>query len=196
MVEPIFGDSIDRELDRVRDVVDYALDDLCERDRHLLDPTVDINERSITHRLGMHLQRYFGDRWDVDCEYNRNLNSNNASENVKRLPPDIPRQKVDWRDTNGITIYPDIIVHRRGVNTHNLLVVEVKKQNGQPSEWDLEKLRRLQATRADVERIESQVDPYDMWYRYTLFIRFEQREGLPWPQKIWNDWQSNNWQNK
>jgi len=180
---------------RVRDVVNRALDDLCERDRHLLDPDVNIKERSITHRLGMYLQRYFGDRWDIDCEYNRNLDGNN----IKRLPPppSTPDQAADWTDTKGRTIYPDIIVHQRGVNTHNLLVVEVKKQNSGDSQWDFEKVKRLQADYAHLEQIEAQkADPYNMRYRYTLFIRFKKRNGRPWPKQIWNDWQTKNWQDE
>lgn len=43
---------------------------LLEHDDYLL--VLDVNERSITHRLGMYYQFIFPD-WDVDCEFNKNL---------------------------------------------------------------------------------------------------------------------------
>ena len=64
---------------------------LYRHDRELLD--VDANERSITHKLAEHLQREFPG-WHVDCEYNR----------VGREP----------RRLEAKTVFPDIIVHRRG----------------------------------------------------------------------------------
>ena len=85
-----------------------------DRERDLL--VVDANERSLTHKLAEHLQAAFSD-WNVDCEYNRLGNK------VKRLPH--PRPSTT-DDTEGRTIFPDIIVHRRQMN-ENLLAVEVKK---------------------------------------------------------------------
>lgn len=56
-----------------------ALEKLILHDAYLL--KIDSNERSITHRLGMYLQEEF-ERWDVDCEYNRDYDSPDL---VKRL---------------------------------------------------------------------------------------------------------------
>ena len=64
---------------------------------------VDANERSLTHKLAEQLQLVFPD-WDVDCEYNRIVDG------VKRLPKP---EHVETNDTQGRTIFPDIIVHRR-----------------------------------------------------------------------------------
>lgn len=62
--------------------------------------------------------------WDVDCEYNRDSNV------PKRLQSSLfQRDSNDvapHRDTEGKTVFPDIIVHKRGTQV-NLLVVEVKK---------------------------------------------------------------------
>ena len=43
---------------------------LLEHDDYLL--ALDVNERSITHRLGMYYQFIFPE-WNVDCEFNKNL---------------------------------------------------------------------------------------------------------------------------
>jgi hypothetical protein len=93
-----------------------------ERERGLLEANA--NERSITHKIAEHLQRAFPD-WHVDCEYNR------LGYKVKRLPP---VEDTTTGDTEGRTIFPDIIVHRRG-QKDNLLVIEVKKTtNTQPGD--------------------------------------------------------------
>lgn len=48
--------------------ISSGLDTLKQTDGYLLG--IDVNERAITHRLGMHYQELFPD-WHVDCEYNR-----------------------------------------------------------------------------------------------------------------------------
>jgi len=52
----------------LRTKVANAISCLLEIDSYLLE--IDVNERTITHRLAMYLQEEFED-WDVDCEYNR-----------------------------------------------------------------------------------------------------------------------------
>jgi len=103
----------------VRDALVYALSRLYEADSHLL--LKDVNERSITHCLAMHVRERFPENWDVDCEYNR------SGRERKRLPIDPVLVSSD--DTTGKTVYPDIIVHHRGQTGRgaNLLVVEAKK---------------------------------------------------------------------
>ena len=84
-----------------------ALCGFFESDRDLLERCA--NERSITHKLAEHLQCQF--EWlRVDCEYNRHGLC------VKRL--DGPTK-----------VYPDIVVHRRGDDKCNLLVIEAKKSD-------------------------------------------------------------------
>lgn len=113
-----------------------AIERLWEHDRHLL--TTDVNERSITHHLANHLQQEF-QNWNVDVEYNRD------DRDIKRLSIPIElsgeaaENNVSRKDTNAVTVYPDIIVHRRGTNDNNLLVVEVKKRGG-GNELDQKKL--------------------------------------------------------
>ncbi len=94
-----------------------AIERLQEHYMYLL--TTDANERSITHHLAVYLQQEF-QCWDVDVEYNRD------GHGVKRLSLGLPSAPSE--DTNAVTVYPDIVVHRRGDNDYNLLVVEVKKR--------------------------------------------------------------------
>lgn len=78
-----------------------------------------LNERTITGQFAVHLRPEFN-RWDVDCEYNRDGHL------VKKA--------------NGEIVVPDIIVHHRGT-ADNLLVIEVKKSNSRVrDEEDLSKL--------------------------------------------------------
>jgi hypothetical protein len=90
-----------------------------------------VNERSMTHKLAEYLQPLFPG-WHVDCEYNRK-----GHDNTKTLHLPIEGTKTD--DTEARTVFPDIIVHRRG-GPENLLVVEVKKSTNRAHQFDLQKL--------------------------------------------------------
>jgi len=93
--------------------------------------TMDVNERSISHRLAIYLEKYFPG-WNVDCEYNRD------HDDPKRL--NIQRRNIRSDDTQATTVYPDIIIHRRGTK-ENYVVIEMKKTSSQESdEHDLGKL--------------------------------------------------------
>lgn len=96
---------------------------------------VDVNERSLTHHLAVHIAPYF-DQWHTDCEYNR------LGDKVKNLPR--PEEFKTYPDeTSAMTIFPDIIVHRRRT-LYNCAVVEVKKAgNKKGLDLDAEKLRGL-----------------------------------------------------
>lgn len=84
----------------------------------------DMNEVAITHKLGCYLQNKYKNI-NVDCEYNRN------HDNPKQI-------QQNGQNRN---IKPDIIVHRRGSNDFNFLVIEAKKSNNSQRENDLEKLQ-------------------------------------------------------
>src|SRR3989344_3962315 len=76
----------------------------------------DIHERSLTHRLAFYLESsgYFNG-YSIDCEYNR--------------------RGIDIKtDDYGKRIYPDIIVHVRGLSDSNLIIIEAKKFNDHNSE--------------------------------------------------------------
>ncbi|GHC39031.1 hypothetical protein [Aidingimonas halophila] len=133
------------------EMVIEAFRKLMKIDSYLLE--VDANERSISHRLGLHLQSFFPD-WDVDCEYNRD------GVEPKRigyldLHPD------GAEDTEARTVFPDIIVHKRDSQT-NYLVIEIKKSSSIVDRAiDYQKLRGYKR---------------DLGYQYALFFEVGVRE--------------------
>ena len=121
-----------------------ALHDFYAREAHLLEK--DLGERTLTHRLAVHLEKQFPG-WDVDCDYNR------LGERTLRLPKGTV---VSTDDPLGKSIYPDIVVHQREI-PNNLLAVEVRKAaNHQPPEHDQHKLRAL-------------TDPH-LWFAYWIGV--------------------------
>lgn len=123
---------------------------------------IGVNERSLTHRLAMHIQQhlrvheqYFLD-CDVDCEYNRSLDE------IKRLASVAPGL-VSPENVDAVTIYPDILIHRRirQFRDNNILVIEVKK-NYEPSALDIEKLSKLTKGQTKYE------------YQFGVFLGFDQ----------------------
>jgi hypothetical protein len=85
----------------------------------------------------------------VDCEYNKHEDKEKRLGDDKKMLEllqqkynvDQLTKKLD--DTNAVTVYPDIIVHARGVDNCNLLVIEIKKStntNAWYREFDKEKL--------------------------------------------------------
>lgn len=120
--------------DRIKTAINNALADLVEKDTYLL--KMDANERSLTHRLAIYLEEEILEEepgWNVDCEYNRDIEATETPYS-KRLsldgiPP--PQDYISpYEDENATTVFPDIIVHKRGKSgdqNGNLIVIEVKK---------------------------------------------------------------------
>lgn len=94
---------------------------------------VSANERAITHRLAIYLEAHFPE-YHVDCEYNRDGVGPKVlyelTANMQEVLPD---------DDNASTVFPDVIVHRRGTDD-NLLVIEAKKTNFRGDDFDERKL--------------------------------------------------------
>jgi hypothetical protein len=123
---------------------------LLDNDLYLLE--VDANERAISHWLGTYIQKLFPE-WNVDCEYNRN------GHDPKRLGLKV--EGVETDDDQGRTVYPDIILHKRGGK--NYLVIEIKKRSSHLSnEFDIEKLKRFKL---------------ELNYEYALFLMFQTRQN-------------------
>ncbi len=142
-----------------------ALDKLVKKDCFLL--TNDVNERSISHKLAEHLSVEFK-KWDVDCEYNRDGHLPKRLQGIGQEAP------APMDDTEGKTVYPDIIVHKRGNPNkkpylNNLLVVEVKKASN-PDGIDFDR-QKLQAFKKE------------LGYRYAASIIFR-NTGVKKPYKL------------
>lgn len=139
---------------RIETALNGAIDQLLRCDSDLL--YNDVNERSISRRLANYLEPYFFG-WNVDCEYNRN------HADPKRLY--IQPRQVTSDDLQATTVYPDIIVHKRGSN-ENLLVIEMKKTTS--SERDNYDLGKLIAFKEQLH------------YQYAIFVKVQtiQRAGI------------------
>ena len=146
--------------DSINEHLEAALSRLARHDSLLF--THDANERSICFRLAFYLQLQFRD-FHVACEYNRH---HNDPRHIKRLHnPDLfrlARRKPKLAETDSLTVFPDIIVHRRETD-QNLLVIETKKTTSNiPEDFDRAKLA---AYRDEIH------------YRFAKFIRFGTRPG-------------------
>jgi hypothetical protein len=93
---------------KIRQRLDSAIAVFLANDAHLL--RVRTSERSMCHKLAEAIQQVFRS-WHVDCEYNRD----------GKLPKELP--KIGYDEDH--SVFPDIIVHRRGI-PENLLVIEAK----------------------------------------------------------------------
>lgn len=126
------------EMVRLLIKVKKAIAVLLKKDKDLFD--INVNERSITHKLAEYLQLEFPD-YNVDCEYNRHLDM------VKYLH--VPNEEIGWDDIEAKTVFPDIVVHKRKTDEYNLLVIEIKKvrnleemeNNSRKLEFDKQKLK-------------------------------------------------------
>ncbi len=125
----------------VREKIERALKKLLKFDSQLL--SFDVNERSITHRLAIYLEDEFPE-YHVDCEYNRDVKDPKRINKIKEKANMTENPNDPIADTNAVSVYPDIIVHRRGKND-NFLVIEVKKtknrNQSEEEEKDKAKLR-------------------------------------------------------
>ena len=155
------GDFEVPDREQIEEMIDEVVERLFKDDCDLL--ALDVNERAVSHRLACYLQQLLPD-WHVDCEYNR------ARDLPKRLRLTV--EKVDTDNLEARTVYPDVIVHKRGTD-ENLLVIEMKKAgNTQKDEHDRRKLRAFRD---------------QMYYRYTLFLKLSLDGGRPGVVCEWLD---------
>jgi hypothetical protein len=139
-------------LGKLKVAIDKAFSKLLERDRILLEN--DLHERAITHWFAVYLDdeiqsSFPGKDYNVDCEYNRDITRNN--EWTKRAFILKDKMIPEFREVSSNqaqdyfgerSVYPDIIVHKRGSNASNLLVMEIKKSSSNLSrEFDIQKLK-------------------------------------------------------
>lgn len=118
-----------------------AIQKFLRKDLHLL--KVRCSERSVCHKLAEHLNSAFRN-WDIDCEYNRN--------------GDIPKKIMFLRRSEEQSVYPDIIIHKRGLKK-NLLVIEAKRIDTS------EVLREY-----DKQKLEAYLSEHN--YRYAVSLEF------------------------
>ncbi|WP_412983939.1 hypothetical protein [Pontimicrobium sp. IMCC45349] len=129
----------------VRQILNKAIDKLFEVDSYLLNKKYDINERTVSHRLALHLNEHFAETdYNVDIEYNRIREEYGNIEDVGNLMG----KKLHWENSdeasgeNSRFVFPDIIVHKRDKHD-NLIEIEIKMawKNGK-KQYDLDKINQ------------------------------------------------------
>jgi hypothetical protein len=122
-------------MDLLKQSIVSAIDELYKKDKYLIaykpiDAKNDkhVSERSVVFRIGVYLEKYLhSDKrlhgYKLDVEYNR------KGYGKKTLPC----------SPNGT--YPDLIIHKRGKQDYNLIVIEFKTWWNRNNSQDIEKLR-------------------------------------------------------
>jgi len=150
---------------QIEEIVEESLKMLYKKDKHLIyheykNGVCEYNhgsERGIVFRFGIYFDKFFNEKktqkqnitidYSIDVEYNRNKNDS------KRLP--------NWE--NGC--YPDFIVHERGTNNNNLLILEFKTW------WNTYQIN-------DENKIKQFLDPNGEYkYRYGATVLIEKKKG-------------------
>lgn len=149
--------------EEIENRIDIAVDMLKCKDLFLLQK--DVNERGITHKLAEYLQQQFPE-YNVDCEYNRMKNQKMDDKYItKKL--NLPIVDLRSNDTTAKTVYPDIIIHKRGTE-NNLVVIEIKKKlSDEDKKYDINKLEAFKK---------------QLGYKNSLFIEFDNKGNF---EKKW-----------
>lgn len=116
----------------LEELIKKSLDDLYHNDEYLIKHRV--AERDITSKFAHYFQNNMRETiiadYDVDCEYNRD--------------------GYGMKNIDGTLVYPDFILHKRGTNDSNLLIIEFKTWWNSDNREDIEKLKAMMSN----------------WYRY------------------------------
>lgn len=120
-------------LNQLKEIVSQALDELYFKDDYLIKngskSNSHLSERSIMFRLGIYIDRIMGEKFNVDTEYNRN------GADLKRYC------NIDINKDKEVCCVPDIIIHKRGNNDNNILIIEIKPWWNQDNKTDIIKLK-------------------------------------------------------
>jgi hypothetical protein len=167
------------ELDAMQERVNAALRDLHEHDDYLL--IHDLHERTIAHKLAGYLQAHFSQH-QVDCEYNGNCESESGRKVIYTLNNELnairarvqPGEESSVEEEESLRVYPDIIIHRRGENNHNLLIIEIKKSsNRRHQQFDKDKLQAFTSSSCEFQ------------FRYGLFLEIGTVDRVNQNSKMW-----------
>lgn len=152
-----------------------ALKELLKKDEWLLQH--DLSEQSISHKLGEYLQYLFND-FNVDCEYNGNVDDPSERKKIYLVKELLEKQGLlkekerDEVESEIIerSVFPDIIIHRRGTNEFNLCIIEAKKSTSTvPFNYDYCKLNAYTINSTG----------NNLNYQIGLFIKLNTRVNTP-----------------
>lgn len=159
--------------DQILDCIENTIKSVYQFDNQLI--KFDVHEQAFAHRFAVYIERNIDlltpvKKYAVDCEYNRaptdlEIIFKNAD---GTFPISIPSIDEYTKKNNIRIIRPDIIVHRRGTNKKNLIVIEIKKD----ANSGLTKI-------TDAEKIELITSPTnDLKYKYGFEIRYSKSKML------------------
>lgn len=115
----------------LENAINTALDTLYENDKYLIDSH--LHEQCIAFRFGLYLYQLIQKtpwcEYNLDMEYNKNMGSGKY----------IPSRRKGVR--------PDLILHKRDSNQHNILIIEFKKGENKS------------LLKSDVKKISDFIDP-------------------------------------
>ncbi len=167
------------KFEEIENLVRQSLSDLYDHDLILLKHNV--CERSITHRLAIHIEKRILElddnevcRLNVDCEYNRNVVGRLGAPKSLIFESEDQHEKANKfgrqsEEVLEVSSYPDIIVHHRGDNDYNLLVIEVKKTSSRIRDsHDIKKIKAF--TKKDEHN--------EYGYSYGVFIKLDTRDPV------------------
>jgi hypothetical protein len=126
------------------------------------------SERALCHRLAIYLEQELPPAdyaRSVDCEYNR-VGTPGAEDRVKRFRRSCQCFDEEQERRRG-GVFPDIIVHERGEQRNNSLVVEAKLASALSEE----------SLRVDLCKLHTYVA--ELEYRHAAFVLLEDRAGSP-----------------
>ncbi|MGB7533036.1 MAG: hypothetical protein WA977_08715 [Halobacteriota archaeon] len=156
----------------INDRIEIALSIVLKNDAYLLQKN--INERTIAHKLATYLQYTFPE-YHVDCEYNGNVLGDNEKKYIILLKKDLqrllpkPKEEIIDKEIIERLVYPDIVIHKRGI-PENLCIIEIKKSTSKiPSDYDELKLKCYTSNDND----------NDLKYKLGIFIKFSAGVSKP-----------------
>ena len=176
------------EFDQINALVAESLKDLLLYDYILLEN--DVGERAITHRLAIYLEQRLRSlnlegfsNLSVDCEYNRNSKSDEPYSPKRLVLESYELHKItdnyaQYSDERlAVSCYPDIIIHKRGCNKKNLLIIEVKKTTSRikDDKFDIRKIKAF--------TVKDEQNEYD--YQFGVFIKLDTRTPTNHPACEW-----------
>lgn len=136
------------EIENLEKYVKQAMKELYNKDRILLKDNV--SERCLVYNFARHLEKILKDteyrNLSIDLEYNR------SCERLKELEG----QK---------TSYPDLIVHERGTDDKNTIVIEFKK-------WNNKNIKVLEKDRKKLKGFK-----YEYRYKMPILIIFDKESN-------------------
>lgn len=122
------------DLNMAKEIIEYGLTQFYTNDKILIDN--DVSERSTFFRIGYYMadkikQYPLFKNISIDCEYNRNLKS--PKRMYKKTLEGIKEKLKD--------AMPNLLMHERGKNENNLMLIEFEKFNQKQSQDDIKKLK-------------------------------------------------------